>query len=129
MKYLEKEIIVSKNDLDDLNHVNNVVYIHWVQEIAKNHWKSLVSNEIIKNYFWVLLEHEIKYLNPAFLNDKIRLKTYIEKTDGVKSSRIVEIYNKDTNKLLVTSKTIWCLINVKTGKPNRITEDIKKAFS
>tara|TARA_B100000768_G_scaffold35952_1_gene34577 strand:- start:519 stop:908 length:390 start_codon:yes stop_codon:yes gene_type:complete len=129
MKYLEKEIIVSKNDLDDLNHVNNVVYIHWVQEIAKNHWKSLVSNEIIKNYFWVLLEHEIKYLNPAFLNDKIRLKTYIEKTDGVKSSRIVEIYNKDTNKLLVTSKTIWCLINAKTGKPNRITEDIKKAFS
>ena len=129
MKYLEKEIIVSKNDLDDLNHVNNVVYIHWVQEIAKNHWKSLVSNEIIKNYFWVLLEHEIKYLNPAFLNDKIRLKTYIEKTDGVKSSRIVEIYNKDTNKLLVTSKTIWCLINAKTGKPNRITEEIKKAFS
>tara|TARA_B110000003_G_scaffold259642_1_gene279801 strand:- start:30 stop:419 length:390 start_codon:yes stop_codon:yes gene_type:complete len=129
MKYLEKEIIISKNDLDDLNHVNNVIYIHWVQEIAKNHWKSLVSNEIIKNYFWVLLEHEIKYLNPAFLNDKIRLKTYIEKTDGVKSSRIVEIYNKDTNKLLVTSKTIWCLINAKTGKPNRITEDIKKAFS
>jgi acyl-CoA thioester hydrolase len=129
MKYLEKEIIISKNDLDDLNHVNNVIYIHWVQEIAKNHWKSLVSNEIIKNYFWVLLEHEIKYLNPAFLNDKIRLKTYIEKTDGVKSSRIVEIYNKDTNKLLVTSKTIWCLINAKTGKPNRITEDIKKAFT
>ena len=129
MKYLEKEIIISKNDLDDLNHVNNVIYIHWVQEIAKNHWKNLVSNEIIKNYFWVLLEHEIKYLNPAFLNDKSRLKTYIEKTDGVKSSRIVEIYNKDTNKLLVTSKTIWCLINAKTGKPNRITEDIKKAFS
>ena len=129
MKYLENEITVSKNDLDDLNHVNNVIYIHWVQEIAKKHWKSLVSNEIIKNYFWILLEHQIKYLFPAFLNDKIRLKTYIEKTDGVKSNRIVEIYNKDTKKLLVTSKTIWCLINANTGKPNRITEEIKKAFS
>ena len=129
MKTLEKEIIVSKNDLDELNHVNNVVYIHWIQEIAKEHWKSLVSNEIIKNYFWVLLEHETKYLNPAFLNDKIRLKTYIEKTDGVKSSRIVEIYNKDTNKLLVTSKTIWCLINSKTNKPNRIIDEIRQAFS
>ena len=129
MKYLEKEIIISKNDLDDLNHVNNVIYIHWVQEIAKKHWKSLVSNEIIKNYFWILLEHQIKYLFPAFLNDKIRLKTYIEKTDGVKSNRIVEIYNKDTKKLLVTSKTTWCLINANTGKPNRITEEIKKAFS
>ena len=129
MKTLEKEITVSKNDLDDLNHVNNVVYIDWIQEIAKNHWKSLVSNEIIKNYYWVLLEHQIKYLSPALLDDKIRLKTYIEKTEGIKSSRIVEIYNQDTNKLLVTSKTIWCLINSKTNKPNRIIDEIRQAFS
>ena len=129
MKTLEKEIIVSKNDLDELNHVNNVIYIHWVQEIAKNHWKSLVSSEIIKNYYWVLLEHQIKYLHPAFLGDKIILKTYIEKTEVVKSNRIVEIYNTDTNKLLVTSKTIWCLINAKTKKPNRITYEIREAFS
>ena len=40
MKILEQEITVSKNDLDDLNHVNNVVYINWIQEIAKNHWDS-----------------------------------------------------------------------------------------
>jgi len=129
MKTLEKEIIVSKNDLDELNHVNNVIYIHWVQEIAKNHWKSLVSSEIIKNYYWVLLEHQIKYLHPAFLGDKIILKTYVEKTEVVKSNRIVEIYNTDTNKLLVTSKTIWCLINAKTKKPNRITYEIREAFS
>ena len=129
MNTLEKEIIVSKNDLDELNHVNNVIYIHWIQEIAKNHWKSLVSSEIIKNYYWVLLEHQIKYLHPAFLGDKIILKTYIEKTEVVKSNRIVEIYNTDTNKLLVTSKTIWCLINAKTNKPNRITDEIREAFS
>ena len=129
MNTLEKEIIVSKNDLDELNHVNNVIYIHWVQEIAKNHWKSLVSSEIIKNYYWVLLEHQIKYLHPAFLGDKIILKTYVEKTEVVKSNRIVEIYNTDTNKLLVTSKTIWCLINAKTKKPNRITDEIREAFS
>ena len=129
MNTLEKEIIVSKNDLDELNHVNNVIYIHWVQEIAKNHWKSLVSSEIIKNYYWVLLEHQIKYLHPAFLGDKIILKTYVEKTEVVKSNRIVEIYNTDTNKLLVTSKTIWCLINAKTNKPNRITDEIREAFS
>ena len=129
MKTLEKEIIVSKNDLDELNHVNNVIYIHWVQEIAKNHWKSLVSSEIIKNYYWVLLEHQIKYLHPAFLGDKIIIKTYIEKTEVVKSNRIVEIYNANTNKLLVTSKTIWCLINAKTHKPNRIIDEIRHAFS
>ena len=129
MKTLEQEISVSKNDLDDLNHVNNVIYIQWVQEIAKNHWKSLVSDEIKDNYYWILLEHQIKYLNPAFLNDKIRLKTYIDKNEGVKSVRIVEIYNKDTNKLLVSSKTMWCLISAKTNKPCRITGEIREAFS
>ena len=129
MKILEKEITVSKNDLDDVNHVNNVIYIHWVQEIAKEHWKSRVSNEMIKNYYWVLLEHQIKYLNPALLNDKIMIKTYIEKTEGIRSNRIVEIYNRNNDKLLVKSKTIWCLINAKTNKPNRITDEIRKAFN
>tara|TARA_B100000768_G_scaffold110752_1_gene102678 strand:+ start:3058 stop:3450 length:393 start_codon:yes stop_codon:yes gene_type:complete len=125
---LEKEITVSKNDLDDLNHVNNIIYIRWIQEIAKFHWESLVSNDIRKNYYWVLLEHQIKYLHPAFLGDKIKIKTYIEKTGGIKSNRIVEIYNTDTNILIVKSKTIWCLINAKSNKPSRITDEIRQAF-
>ena len=125
---MEKEITVSKNDLDDLNHVNNIIYIRWIQEIAKFHWESLVSNDIRKNYYWVLLEHQIKYLHPAFLGDKIKIKTYIEKTGGIKSNRIVEIYNTDTNILIVKSKTIWCLINAKSNKPSRITDEIRQAF-
>lgn len=129
MKILEQEITVSKNDLDDLNHVNNVVYVNWIQEIAKNHWNVLVSDEIKDNYYWVLLEHNIKYLHSALLNEKIIIKTYIEETKGVKSSRIVEIFNKGTNQLLVTSKTTWCLINAKTNKPSRINDEIRKAFS
>jgi acyl-CoA thioester hydrolase len=79
MKVLEKELLVSKNDLDDLNPVNNVMYIQWIQEIAKKHWKRLVSNEILENYYWVLLEDQIKYLYPALLNDKIMIKTCIDK--------------------------------------------------
>ena len=128
MNTLEKEITVSKNDLDDLNHVNNIIYIRWIQEIAKFHWESLVSNDIRNNYYWVLLEHQIKYLHPAFLGDKIKIKTYIEKTGGIKSNRIVEIYNTDTNILIVKSKTIWCLINAKSNKPSRITDEIRQAF-
>ena len=40
----------------------------------------------------------------------------------------INIYNKDTDKLLVTSRTIWCLISSKSGKPTRITNEIKEAF-
>ncbi len=129
MKVLEKKILVSKNDLDDLNHVNNVVYIQWIQKIAKEHWEKLASNEILDNYYWVLLEHQIKYLYPALLDDKIRVKTYIDSTEKIKSSRIVEIYNNDTNRLLVNSRTIWCLINSKTNKPVRIPDEIRQVFN
>ena len=129
MKVLEKKILVSKNDLDDLNHVNNVVYIQWIQKIAKEHWEKLASNEILDNYYWVLLEHQIKYLYPALLDDKIRIKTYIDSTEEIKSSRIVEIYNNDTNRLLVNSRTIWCLINSKTNKPIRIPDEIRQVFN
>ena len=129
MKVLEKKILVSKNDLDDLNHVNNVVYIQWIQKIAKEHWEKLASNKILDNYYWVLLEHQIKYLYPALLDDKIRIKTYIDSTEEIKSSRIVEIYNNDTNRLLVNSRTIWCLINSKTNKPVRIPDEIRQVFN
>ena len=129
MKVLEKKILLSKNDLDDLNHVNNVVYIQWIQKIAKEHWEKLASNKILDNYYWVLLEHQIKYLYPALLDDKIRIKTYIDSTEEIKSSRIVEIYNNDTNRLLVNSRTIWCLINSKTNKPIRIPDEIRQVFN
>ena len=74
-KILEKKIVVSKVDLDDLNHVNNIVYIHWILDIAKRHWESLVSSQTLENYYWVLLDHNIKYLRPALLKDKIKNKT------------------------------------------------------
>lgn len=128
-KILEKKIVVSKEDLDDLNHVNNIVYIHWILDIAKKHWESLVSSQTLENYHWVLLDHNIKYLRPALLKDKIIIKTFVEKTAGVKSSRVVEIYNDNSEKLLVSSITNWCLISSKTNKPCRIPKEIIEVFS
>ena len=129
MRMFEEQIIVSKHDLDELNHVNNITYIKWILGVAKKHWKKLVSNEIRNNYYWILLEHNIKYLHPAVINDKIRINTYIQNTQEVKSNRIVEIYNKETNKLLVTSETKWCLIDAKKNRPCRIPNEIRKAFT
>ena len=88
-KNLEKKIVVSKEDLDDLNHVNNNVYIHWILDIAKKHWESLVSSQTLENYHWVLLDPNIKYLQHALLTDKINITTLVEKTAGIKSDMVV----------------------------------------
>ena len=117
---------VKESDIDALNHVNNVVYLQWVNDIAEKHWGILSNAAINKKYFWVAIRHEIDYLQQAFLGDEITVCTWIGETGGVKSIRNVYIYKGET--LLVKTKTTWCLIDVKTLKPTRIKEDITDLF-
>lgn len=119
---------VSKNDLDQLNHVNNVRYVQWVQDIAEAHWQKRATSNLLKDYFWVLLSHHIIYKSAALLNDKITIQTYVAKSQGVTSTRMVEMRHKQSNKLIVQSETNWCLISVETKKPTRITKDISELF-
>ena len=128
MQSLEKQITVTKDDLDELNHVNNVRYVQWVNDIAIDHWQQAATPEIINDYFWVLVSHQINYKSSAVLGDEIILKTYILKNEGASATRIVEMYNKLTQKLIVKSETHWCLIQQKTNRPTRITEAIKNLF-
>jgi acyl-CoA thioesterase FadM len=64
-------ITVYKDDIDELGHVNNVVYVRWVQEVAAAHWDSLASSEIKQKYVWVVLRHEIDYLSAVFENNTL----------------------------------------------------------
>jgi acyl-CoA thioester hydrolase len=128
MQTFETLITVNKNDLDELNHVNNIRYVEWVQEIAKQHWLKNASSETLDNYFWVMTNHCIEYKNSAFLHDTLKLKTYIKNSKGAISTRIVEITNNETNQLLAKSETKWCLISMKTKRPVRIAPEITELF-
>ena len=128
MKTYETTFVVTKEHIDDLNHVNNVHYVQWVQDIAKAHWQSKASDDLQNRYSWFLLSHFIEYKGAAFLNDIISLKTYIAKAEGVTYTRIVEMHNATTNKLLVKSETKWCFINAKTQRPTRIPHEIVDLF-
>ncbi len=129
MKIFEKTITVSEDDLDDLNHVNNVRYVQWVQDIAKEHWLTYVSKDILDTYSWFLVNHFIEYKSQALLGDQLLLKTYVPIVEGVSTTRHVEIINVKTNKLLVKSKAKWCLIDSKTQRPTRITTEIAELFN
>ena len=128
MKSYEQIIKVKLDELDELNHVNNIHYVQWVNDVAKAHWLKLATQDILKNYFWVLIQHQISYKSQAILNDNILLKTFVKATEGVTSTRVVEIYNNDTQKLLATSETKWCFIDAKTKKPTRISPEIINLF-
>jgi len=115
-------LIVTENDLDTLNHVNNVTYLHWVQNVAEKHWSAIGNTDIDNKYVWVVIRHEIDYFLPAMLHDEITVTTYIGDSYGVKSERFVEIKKKD--KLLAKAKTIWCLLDNITMKPVKVPAKI-----
>jgi len=121
-KHFSYSFKVDQNSIDDLNHVNNVIYLDWAQKIAERHWAQIIDKALKIDYVWVVKKHEIDYFLPSFLNDEITIKTYIGVSYGVKSERFVEIFKEDA--LLVKVKTIWCLLDKATMRPIRIPSEI-----
>ena len=115
-------IKVEKEHIDNLQHVNNVVYLQWVNDISEKHWNLLAPQGLKDKYFWVVLRHELDYLNQAVLHEELTVRTWVGESKGVKSVRHVEIYREET--LLLRAASTWCLIDVKTLRPTRIKEDI-----
>ena len=113
---------VEKNAIDGLNHVNNVVYLQWVNDISEKHWNLLAGQEIKEKYFWVVLRHELDYMNQAFLGDEITVSTWVGESSGVKSIRNVHVYKGET--ILLKARSTWCLLEIKSLRPTRIKEDI-----
>jgi acyl-CoA thioester hydrolase len=127
MKHIfEIKIKVTSEDIDNLNHVNNVVYVKWMDTVAFEHWSFLTSGNPLPEYIWVVLRHEIDYQMQAVLGDTITVKTWVGETSGFKSERYMEFYKKDA--LLVKAKTIWGMLDAKTYKPARIRENVLKVL-
>ena len=122
MTVFETKYTVKPAHIDELNHVNNVVYLQWIQDIANLHWTQLKSGLDTTAYVWVVIRHEIDYIGQALLGDTIVAKTWVGKTGGIRSIRHVEFYKN--NKLIVRAQTTFCLVNAKTFKPTRITDQI-----
>ena len=121
-------IKVIADHLDENDHVNNVQYLQWVQDVAKAHWEEQAESSWLRDYVWVAINHFIEYKKPAFLNDELLIRTHIDSFKGVKSNRIVEIYNKSKEQLLCQCKTVWCMLDRETGRPTRTTKEMELAF-
>lgn len=118
-------ITVAPEDIDELNHVNNIVYLRYVQDAAIRHWKT-VPNEIASQIIWMARRHEIDYLKQAFLGEELIAKTWVDDFVGVKSIRHCEIMRGE--EVLARSVTHWISLDAQTLRPKRITEEIVKQF-
>lgn len=118
-------ITVAPEDIDELNHVNNIVYLRYVQDAAVGHWKT-VPQGIASQIIWMARRHEIDYLKQAFLGDELVAKTWVDDFVGVKSIRHCEIMRGE--EVLARSVTHWISLDAQTLRPKRITAEIAKQF-
>ncbi len=120
---------VLPEDIDEQQHVNNTVYLRWVQEVATAHWKSLASAEAQRAIGWIVLRHEIDYKIPAGLSDEIILRTWVGEASRLKFERFTEVVRKIDNALLAQARTVWVPVDVRTGKPTRVPAEVREKFS
>ncbi len=127
MDQFEKEVVVKEEDTDTLEHVNNVVYLQWVQDIAREHWEKQAPESVKEKYVWVVVRHELDYKKSCYLGDRLLVRTRVaDDLNGATWGRHVSIYREE--KLAMEAYSRWCLIDAKSGRPARITSEIENVF-
>jgi acyl-CoA thioester hydrolase len=125
----EMTIAVQPADIDQQNHVNNTVYVRWIQEVATAHWNATAPVPARDEIGWVVLRHEIDYKSPVCLDDEIVLRTWVGKATRVTFERFVEVLRKRDRKVLAHARTLWVPINPDTAKPIRVPPEVRSRFS
>ncbi|MFL6589967.1 MAG: acyl-CoA thioesterase [Chthoniobacterales bacterium] len=125
----EMTMPVQPTDIDQQNHVNNTVYVRWVQEVATEHWIAYAPEPARDSIGWVVLRHEIDYKTPVALGDEIILRTWVGQASRATFERFVEVLRKSDRKLLAHARTLWVPISPESGKPIRVPPEVRSRFS
>ena len=126
--HFEYEITVMPEHLDQQAHVNNVVYVQWMQEIANRHWSSVNTGGPEDAAVWVVRRHEIDYLNQAMLHDHLLIRTWTGEHTTATWYRHCEIIRIQDQKKIISSKSVWVLLDPATGRPKRIDDKMLQRF-
>jgi acyl-CoA thioester hydrolase len=126
--HFEQTITVSLQHLDNLNHVNNVVYVQLMQDLAIEHWNHVAPASLNELIIWVVKRHEIDYHAQAMLGDILLLKTYTGQATAVTWDRHFEFIRQSDQKKIITAKSCWVLLDKLSGRPRRIDDTIRSVF-
>ena len=114
--------------IDFNGHVNNMVWLQWVQDIATAHWEAVAPPEQQAAYVWFVTRHEIDYRGNIRQGDKVTARTFIpDPPQGARFVRCVDFTN-DAGKPIVQVRSVWAMIDKATGRPLRITPEIAAPF-
>ena len=126
----KRRFTIPATAVDGNGHVNNVVYLQWMQDIAIEHYDSMggTARTQALGATWVVREHKIVYLRPAFAGEEIEVQTWVVNLRRVRSLRRYQFVRQSDGHLLVRGETDWVFVDATAGRPCRIPEEIAGLF-
>lgn len=120
---------VDAADIDELGHVNNIVYLRWAQDIATAHWRARAGDDLVGRYVWVVLRHEADYRAALTLGDDVEVRTHVDDApQGAAWARFVDIYKAGSEKPAVQIKSNWAMLDAQTRRVKRVPLDLVARF-
>ena len=121
-------IVAPADAIDELGHVNNAVWVRWIQEVALAHWYSVADPAHQDDYIWVVVRHEIDYLRAVVEGETVTGRTWVgEAAKGARFDREMEFVGDD-GKVRVRARTTWAIIDKAAGRPIRVPPDVMAPF-
>ena len=114
--------------IDVMGHVNNAVWVQWMEAIATAHWEAVAAPAHVRSYVWVATRHEIDYRGNVGLGESVTAETFIP--DGPKGARFdrrVDFRNS-AGKVIVSARTTWAIIDKASGKLTRVPPEVAAPF-
>ena len=121
------EVKVLPEEIDQLGHANNRVYLNWIMTAAYTHSESLglsVDDYLNIGVAMVAKRHELNYIAATFVNDELIIGTWIATNDNrFNSQRNYQIIRLSDDKTILRAETDWVSMDIQTGKPQRMPEE------
>ena len=119
-------VAIDPADIDHMGHVNNSVYLKWVQDAVIDYWQSVAPPDAVAKHLWVALKHEISYRKPTFLQDVVVAEVIAEKVEGARA--FFRTVVRRGEEVLTEIQSCWCCLDAVTQRPARLARDVASRF-
>jgi len=128
MNRYTRTITASPDDIDELGHVNNAVWVKWIQDVAVGHWIDVASRDHADAYFWVVTRHEIDYRGNVAVGETVTAETWVQEPPrGARFDRYMRFTGED-GRVKVEAKTTWAIVDRATGRILRVPSEVAERF-
>ncbi|AZS51763.1 acyl-CoA thioesterase [Entomomonas moraniae] len=125
------DIIPNINDIDELGHVNNAVYVRWLEQCARQHSNQLGLTLSVFQQLdraMAVIRHEIDYLASSYSGNLLQMATWITDMDKLRVTRQFQLINQQTGQTILQAQTVFCCIQMTTGKPKRMPQKLVMCY-